>query len=81
MGDTPMRDTQQRHPYERHPYERHAMRDTPMRGPRERLVHSIHILEALTTPRGERAVRTLSQGTQESAQAPVRLITARSSPL
>ena len=26
------------------------MRDTPMRGPRERLVHSIHVLEALTHP-------------------------------
>ena len=26
------------------------MRDTPMRGPQERLVHSIHVLEALTTP-------------------------------
>ena len=33
-----------------HAYARHAMRDTPMRGPRERLVHSIHVLEALTTP-------------------------------
>ena len=40
-----MRDNQ-----ERHPYERHAMRDTPMRGPQERLAHSIHVLEALTTP-------------------------------
>jgi hypothetical protein len=50
MRGTLMRDTQQRHPYERHPYERHAMRETPMRGPRERLIHSIHVLEALTTP-------------------------------
>jgi hypothetical protein len=31
-------------------YARHAMRDTPMRGPRERLVHSIHVLKALTIP-------------------------------
>ena len=31
-------------------YARHAMRDTPMRAPRERLVYSIHVLEALTTP-------------------------------
>ena len=46
---------QERHAYERHAYgmdayARHAMRDTPMRGPRERLVHSIHVLEALTHP-------------------------------
>jgi hypothetical protein len=43
------------HVYERHAhgmdaYARHAIRDTPMGDPRERLIHSIHVLEALTTP-------------------------------
>jgi hypothetical protein len=26
------------------------MKGTPMRGPRERLVHNVHVLEALITP-------------------------------
>ena len=53
--------THERHAHEMHVYERHAhgtdayvkhaMRDTPMKGPRERLVHSIHVLEAPTPPR------------------------------
>ena len=52
-----------------------------MRGPRERLVHSIHVLEALTTPAEKEQLEPLLQVTQEPAQAPVRLTTARSSPL
>jgi hypothetical protein len=44
-----MRGPHKRHAHGMDAYARHAMRDTPMRGPRERLVHSIHDLEALTT--------------------------------
>jgi hypothetical protein len=84
MRGTPMRGTPREAHHERHAYgmdanARHAMRDTAMRGPRERFVHSIHVLEALTHP-AERAVRTLLQVTQELAHAPAKL-TARSSPL
>ena len=51
MRGTPMR----RYAYETHAHgmdanARHGMRDTPMRVPQVRLVHSIHVLEALTTP-------------------------------
>jgi hypothetical protein len=60
MRGTPMRGSpteasQEGHAYERHAhgmhaYARHTIRGTPMRGPRERLVHNIHVFEALTTP-------------------------------
>ena len=50
MRGSPERHPQERHPQEGHAYARHTMRDTPMRGPRERLVHSIHVLKALTHP-------------------------------
>jgi hypothetical protein len=74
------------HVYERYAhgmdaYARHAMRDTPMRGLRERLVHSIHVLEALTNPAEKEQLETLLQVTREPALAPARLTTARSSPL
>ena len=52
-----------------HAYAKHAMRDTPMRGPRERLVHSIHVLEALTTPAEKEQLEPFTRYLRASAGA------------
>ena len=43
-------DAYARHAHGMDAYARYAMRDTSMRGPRERPAHSIHALDALTDP-------------------------------
>jgi hypothetical protein len=50
MRDIPKGGIPKRHAHGMDAYARHAMRDTSMKGPRERLVHNIDVLEALTTP-------------------------------